>query len=102
MRTFLIFLGMAAVTYLTRVTMIVTLGKELPDILRRWLAYVPVAILAALVAPSALAAQGRVAWGARGWASLIGCWVAWRTRSVIWTIVAGLAAYHVLRLLGIS
>ena len=102
MRTLLIFLGMMAVTYFTRVTMILALGKELPAVLRRWLAYVPVAVLAALVAPAALASQGRLAWGARGWASLVGTWVAWRTRSVIWTIVAGLAAFHLLRLLGID
>lgn len=101
MRTVLIFLGMAAVTYFTRVTMIVTLGKELPGILRRWLAFVPIAVLAALVTPAALVQQERLVWGARGWASLVGCWVAWRTRSVIWTIVAGLAAFHLLRLLGI-
>ena len=102
MRTLLTFLGMAAVTYFTRVTMIVALGKELPIVLRRWLVYVPAAVLAALVAPAALAPQGHLAWGARGWASLIGTWVAWRTRSAIWTIVAGLAAFHLLRLLGID
>ena len=102
MRTLLIFLGMAAVTYFTRVTMLVMLGKELPPILRRWLAYVPVAVLAALVAPSALAPQGSLAWGARGWASLVGTVVAWRTRNVFWTIVAGLAAFYLLRLLGIN
>lgn len=102
MRTFLTFLGMAAVTYFTRVTMILALGRELPAVLRRWLVYVPVAVLAALVAPAAFAPDGRLAWGARGWASLVGAWVAWRTRSAIWTILAGLAAFHLLRLLGIG
>ena len=102
MKTLLIFFGMAAVTYFTRVAMMVALGKELPSILRRWLACVPAADLAALVAPAALAPQGRLAWGARGWASALGAWVAWRTRSVFWTILAGLAAFHLLRSLGLD
>ncbi len=102
MNTMLIFLGMALVTYLTRVTMILALGRELPPVLRRWLSYVPVAVLAALVVPAALAPQGQVRWGAYAWASAFGAWVAWRTRSVIWTIAGGMALYYVLRACGVS
>jgi hypothetical protein len=68
MQKLLIFLGMAAVTYFTRYTMIALLGRELPILLRRWLRYVPVAVLAALIVPAALAPQGRLEFGANVWA----------------------------------
>jgi branched-subunit amino acid transport protein len=95
------FLGMALATYFTRYTMIAALGREMPPLLRRWLRYVPPAALAALVVPAALAPQGRLEIGTHAWAVLAGAVVAWRTRSVLWTIVGGLAAFWLLRLLRI-
>jgi branched-subunit amino acid transport protein len=92
---------MGLVTYLTRFAMIAALGREMPPRLRRWLRYVPPAVLAALVAPAALAPQGRVEIGLPVWATLVGAYVAWRTRSVLWTIVSGMAAFWLLRLLGV-
>jgi branched-subunit amino acid transport protein len=97
----LIFAGMAVVTYFTRYAMIAALGREMPAWLRRWLRYVPPAVLAALVAPAALAPQGRVEIGPPAWAVLAGAVVAWRTRSVLWTILGGMAAFWLLRLLGV-
>jgi branched-subunit amino acid transport protein len=100
-KTWLLFLGMAAVTYGTRVAMIAALGRDLPPLLRRWLRHVPAAILAALIAPAALAPQGSVALGLPAWSVLVGALAAWRTRSVLWTIVAGLGAFWLLRALGL-
>jgi len=97
-----IFFGMALATYLTRYTMIAALGREMPPLLRRWLRYVPAAVLAALVAPAALAPQGRLEVGLPSWAALVGVVVAWRTRSVLWTIVGGMAAFWLLRVLGVQ
>ena len=96
-----VFIGMAAVTYFTRYAMIAALGRELPSTLRRWLRYVPAAVLAALIAPAALAPQGRLEVGLPAWAVLAGAVVAWRTRSVPWTIAGGMAAFWVLRGLGL-
>ncbi len=96
-----IFLGMAAVTYSTRVTMIALLGKELPPLVRRWLRYVPAAVLAALIAPAALMPQGRLEWGAQVPAVVVGAIVAWRTRNVLATIVAGMAVFWILGALGL-
>jgi branched-subunit amino acid transport protein len=95
-----IFLGMALATYFTRYVMIVALGREVPPLLQRWLRYVPAAVLAALVAPAALAPHGRLEFGLAAWATLAGAVVAWRTRSVLWTILGGMAAFWLLRLLG--
>ncbi|MBM4457653.1 MAG: AzlD domain-containing protein [Chloroflexi bacterium] len=97
----LVFLGMAAVTFFTRFAMIAALGYELPSLVRRWLRYVPPAVLAALIAPAALAPQGSLEWGASAWAALAGTVVAWRTRSVIWTIAGGMAAFWLLTSLGV-
>jgi branched-subunit amino acid transport protein len=98
----LIFAGMALVTYLTRVSMIAILGHSAPPpLLLRWLRYVPPAVLAALVVPATLAPQGRVEVGLPAWSVLAGAIVAWRTRSVLWTIVGGMVAFWLLRLLGV-
>ena len=99
MENFLIFVGMALATYFTRYTMIAALGQEVPPLLRRWLRYVPPAVLAALVAPAALAPQGRLEISTRAWAVLAGAAVAWRTRSVLWTILGGMAAFWLFRVL---
>jgi branched-subunit amino acid transport protein len=95
-----IFFGMALVTYFTRYTMIAALGREMPMLARRWLRYVPPAVLAALVVPAALAPEGRLEIGLPAWAVLAGAVFAWRTRSVLWTILGGMAAFWLLRLLG--
>ena len=95
MDKFLTFLGMALATYFTRYTMIAALGREMPPPLRRWLRYVPPAVLAALVMPAALAPQGRLEIGPRAWAVLAGAVVAWRTRNVLWTIVGGMVVFWV-------
>jgi branched-subunit amino acid transport protein len=97
----LIFLGMALATFFTRYAMIAALGREMSPLLRRWLRYVPPAVLAALIAPAALAPAGRIEIGPHAWAVLAGAAVAWRTRSVLWTIFVGMAAFWVLRLLGV-
>jgi branched-subunit amino acid transport protein len=101
MDTLLIFCGMAVVTFLTRYAAIAALGREIPSRLRRWLCYVPPAVLAALVAPAALAPKGHLELGLPAWALLAGAAVAWRTRSVLWTLVGGLAVFWLLRGLGL-
>jgi len=99
MEKLLIFAGMALVTYFTRYAMIAALGREMPSLLRHWLRYVPVAVLAALIAPAALAPQGELELGLHAWAVLAGAAVAWRTRNVLLTILGGVAAFWLLRVL---
>jgi branched-subunit amino acid transport protein len=99
MSALLIIAGMALVTFLTRYTMVALLGREIPPLLSGWLRYVPIAVLSALVAPAAIAPQGRPTAGIALWASLAGAIVAWRTRNVVWTIIAGLLVFWLLRLI---
>ena len=100
MEKLVIFAGMALVTYFTRYAMIAALGREVDPLLRRWLRYLPPAVLAALVVPAALAPQGNLEIGLRAWAVVVGAVIAWRTRSVLWTILGGLATFWLLRVLG--
>ena len=101
MENLLIFTGMALATYFTRYAMIAALGREMPPLLRHWLRYVPVAVLAALIAPAALAPQGELELGLHAWAVLAGTAVAWCTRNVLLTILGGVATFWLLRALGV-
>ena len=100
----LVFLGMAVVTYFTRYAGIAAAGRTLPGGVQRWLGYVPVAVLAALVAPEALSAAtaAPAALDAATLALAAGLAAARRTRNVFWTIAAGMGAYWVLRLVGVA
>ena len=97
-------LGMALATYATRfITMLVLPGHIAPW-LRRWLGYVPVAVYSALIVPPLLLqTRGEtrsLAIGPALPAGLVGALVAWRTGNVVLTIVAGMAAFWLLRWLG--
>lgn len=108
MNDLLIVAGMALVTYATRYGMIAALGSGDPSesdeagssLFRRWLRYVPPAVLAALIVPPVLAPEGRIELGNPVWATMVGALVAWRTRSPVWTILSGMVAFWVLRMLG--
>jgi branched-subunit amino acid transport protein len=100
MNALLIFFGMALVTFFTRYTMIALFGHgEMPPRLLRWLYYVPPAVLAALIVPAVLAPQGKLVVGLQLWAFLAAVLVAWRTRNIILTIVAGLVVFWLLKAL---
>lgn len=118
LETLLIFFGMALATFFTRYASIAVLGRETSGaqgaqdgeagaaapgqttFLYRWLRYVPAAVLAALIVPPVLAPQGHLEIGPPVWA-LLGGAVAWRTRSVLWTILGGMAVFWVLSVLGL-
>jgi branched-subunit amino acid transport protein len=91
----LIFLGMALVTFFTRYTMIAMFGQGLSPRLQRWLNYVPAAVLSALIVPAALAPQGKIQLGLPVVVMVVGCLVAYRTRNVFWTILAGLVVFWI-------
>ena len=100
-RLILIFLGMAAATYLPRLVPLVALSRiELPGIVMRWLAYLPAAILAALIFPGAIQRGGTmdISVGNPGiWALLISFGVAVKTKNLLLTVVVGGVAMYVLQ-----
>jgi len=96
--------SMVLVTYATRYTMIGLLGRlTLPAWARRWLGFVPVAAFTAIIVPATLAPHGHVDLSFANhyaWAGLVCALVAWRTKHTLGTILAGLAAFWLLRRLG--
>lgn len=92
-------LGMSAVTYALRATMLVT-GRRFPDWLGRALASVPIALFAALAAPGLLRPHGQVALGPEAVAGSVAALVAWRTAGRMpLVIAAGLGTFLLVRLL---
>ena len=91
--TLLTILGMAAVTYIPRATGIWLVGGfPLSERLRAWLSALPGAILVSLVAP-VVVKGGPV----EGVAAVVTVAVAWRTRSLLPAMVAGVGTVWLLR-----
>jgi branched-subunit amino acid transport protein len=96
-------LGMGLVTYIPRLLPAWLLrGKKLHPFIEAWLKFVPVAVLAALLLPSLIVADGKlnVAWSNLYlWAALPAGLVAWKTKSMFATILVGMAIVAVARLI---
>jgi branched-subunit amino acid transport protein len=98
-----IILGTALVTVVPRVLPLVLLSRiNIPDRAARWLGHVPVAVLAALLAQSVLLADGQLDLTINNLALIAiipTLLVALRTRSLVGTVLTGVASMALLRLL---
>ncbi|HLN60486.1 MAG TPA: AzlD domain-containing protein [Symbiobacteriaceae bacterium] len=99
-----LFAGMALVTYLPRMLPLVVLSRfQLPPLLLRWLSFVPVSVLAALLAKELLVADGDLVLVSAQHPHLLAAIpafvVAIWSRSLMGTVVAGMATMALLRLL---
>ena len=93
----LVVLAASAGTFAIRLSFLALFGRleRVPPRLELALQYVPAAVLTALVAPRLVYLDGALALGAgneRLLAGLVAAVVAWRTESMLWTIVAGMVA----------
>jgi branched-subunit amino acid transport protein len=89
-------------TYLTRaLPLVVSLRGEMPDILRRYLDALPIAVIAAL-AGAGIAVQDSVPTGGAevGGAALAVAVAAWR-KNLLFAVLAGLVGVAALRALGL-
>lgn len=98
-----IIVAIAVGTTLARVSFIVLLGRlgGVPPRLKRLLALVPPAALAALVFPGLLVADGDLALtldNARLFAGTVAGIVAWRTGNLLATVAVGMAVFWALTL----
>ncbi len=93
-------LACAAVTVVPRVVPLVLLAKvDLPGWLLQWLGYVPIAVLAALLAIEVLVVDGRTAVSIANpslLATIPALAVAALTRSLIGTVAVGVGVYWLL------
>jgi branched-subunit amino acid transport protein len=98
---FLIILGSALVTFIPRVLPIAILSRvELPEWAMRWLNYVPIAVMAALVGQELLMPNGKLEPLQNNLeliAALPAFIIAIITRSLLGTVVAGIISIMVLR-----
>ncbi|OBQ55225.1 AzlD domain-containing protein [Halodesulfovibrio spirochaetisodalis] len=91
---FLTIVGMMAVTYIPRLLPIALLSnKQFPEVVTRWLSFVPAAILSALLAPSLFIQDGSLSFSFDNkylWSSIPVFIVAMRTKSFFGTILTGM------------
>ena len=117
-------LGMGAVTYLPRLLPLLILTRHrmarhratpgnasasaMPPLLEAWLRHVPAAVLAAMLFPSLVITEGQANLSADDllsadnlylWAAIPTLLVAWKTRSLIGAVLAGVAFVALGRLL---
>ena len=82
-------------TYATRLSFILLFGRrEIPGGMRRALRFVPPAVLTAIIFPELLLPEGRLdlsLGNERLIAGLLAILIAWRTKNVLLTILAGMA-----------
>ena len=94
--------GMAAVTYIPRVFPLLALsGRKLPELVKSWLGYVPAAVLAAMLLPSLVLSDGRLAIDGSNlflWASLPTFAAAILTRNLFVPVLVGMVVVIVARL----
>jgi len=98
--------GAGAVTFALRLSFIALLGRmETPPFLGRALRFVPAAVLTAVVIPFLFYNNGAVQvslGNERLLAGLVASLIAWRTRSVLFTLGGGMAALWTLQTIGQS
>lgn len=99
----LLFLGMALVTYLPRMLPIVVLSRfKMPPLLLKWLGFIPAAVLSALLASGVLLDGGQLSLPPQNpalLAALPAFAVAIWTRSLMGTVLVGIGAMALLRLI---
>ena len=93
----LLILGMAVVTFATRYPVLAWFStRPLPERFKTALAFVPAAVLTAIIAPAVLAPNGSVQISlsnAALFAGFAAVLISWRTKNLLATIVGGMALY---------
>ncbi|RXZ81716.1 AzlD domain-containing protein [Paenibacillaceae bacterium] len=97
----LIVLATALVTVIPRVLPLIVLSRfELPDWAMRWLSFVPISVMAALVGQELFVHEEQIVWfngNLKLLAAVPTLIVALKTRSLLLTVIAGMGTLMVLR-----
>ena len=98
-----IMLSLGLLTFLTRLSFIALHNRWTPpELFRRALHYVPVAVLTAIIVPELVMHTGSLdlsPLNPRLIAGLVAIFVAWRTKNTVLTILIGMAAFWLAQLL---
>ena len=96
----IVMIAVGILTFLTRLSFIQLLERwQAPPIVQSALRYVPVAVLTAIIVPELVVVDNGLDFSlgnARLIAGVIAALIAWRTKSALWTIAAGMAVFLVL------
>ena len=99
----LLILGMIAATYSSRILPFALLeGREIPLLIQRYLRFVPVSVLTALIVLMTMTPQGVIdlrLTNAYLWGGVASTIVAWRTRRLLPTIALGIVFFWLWRAL---
>lgn len=91
-------------TFGTRLSFILLLDRiKVPDWFRRGLRYVPAAVLSAIILPELATRNNALELSGRNpqlWAGALAVLVAWRTKNMLLTILAGMAAWLLFQWVG--
>jgi branched-subunit amino acid transport protein len=91
------------ITFAIRLSFIVFFDKkDYPAALQRWLRYVPAAVFAAIIFPEVFVREGSIdiSYGnPRMIAGFLAALVAWRTKNVLLTILAGMVSLLIIQYL---
>ena len=102
MNIWIVMIIIGLLTFATRLSFIALLERiNLPVIFQRALRFVPIAALSAIIAPELGYNNNTLALSLtnpRLLAGLVATLVAWRTKNVLWTILAGMLVFWLLRL----
>lgn len=87
-------LGMMIVTYLPRALPLLALAQRtLPDLIIRWLSFIPVAVLAAMLVPILILQDGGLDFSGNNiflWAAIPTIVVSWKTGSFVSAVIIGM------------
>ncbi|MEJ5225088.1 MAG: AzlD domain-containing protein [Anaerolineales bacterium] len=101
MTIWVIMIAVGVLTFATRLSFIALLEHaNIPESVRRALRFVPIAVLSAIIAPELAAYQGMLdlsPLNPRLLAGIFATVVAYKTKNVILTIVAGMSALWILQ-----
>ncbi len=101
-KIYLIILGMWVANYLPRMLPMVILSRlKIPGPVAQWLGFVPAAVLAAIIAPSLLMPDRYLYLSLHNTyllSAVPAALVAVKTRSLVWTLLAGMLAMSLLQL----
>jgi branched-subunit amino acid transport protein len=104
MNSWLAIIGMGIITYAIRLTPILLMERmKIRGTAQQALRFVPTAVLSAIIFPELLILNGKLdisLGNERLLAGLLASIVAWRTKNVLWAVVAGMATLWILQWLG--
>jgi len=103
MNLWFVILGAGILTYGIRLSFILLAGKiDFPDPIKHALRFVPTAVFSAIIFPELFFQSGKFNFSLENYrliAGLLAVVIAWRTRSVFWTILGGMVSLFVIQAL---